>query len=75
MTQQPRRSPLEPPKNARRPQKRKALGPVTIWSDARIDEMAQISDADIQAAVDLWQGEAPKPLRNILQAKVEEKKQ
>jgi hypothetical protein len=74
MTQQPQRSPLEPLENARRPQKRKALGPVTIWSDARINEMAQIGDADIQAALALWGSEAPKPLKKLLHAATEEGK-
>jgi hypothetical protein len=53
--------------------KRKPLGAPIDWSDdTDIDTLARVSDADIKAAQALWDAEAPKPYKGLLQAQVEE---
>ncbi len=65
MTQQPQRNSKA---------KRKPLGNSVNLSDSALDKLAEVTDADIAAAVALWESEAPMPLKNMLQAKVEESK-
>lgn len=73
MTQQPKKlSPLALPQNKK---KRKALGSGIDWSDKALDDMSEVTDADLQAAMALWADEAPKPLKTLLKADVESKDQ
>lgn len=72
--QQPLRklSPLALPQTKK---KRKPLGQPIQWTDEDLDALSDISPADLKAAEALWQREAPKPLKPLLQAQVLEKEE
>lgn len=53
-----------------KPQPKKVLGPAPDFTDEQLDELSQISPADIQAAVTLWNEESN--LKGLLEAKPEE---
>lgn len=55
------------------PKKRRVpLGQPIAWSDKDLDALSAISPADLKAAQALWQQEAPRPLKTLLQAQVME---
>ena len=62
MTQNPKQP------NKRAPKIDLSAGP--DLSDAALDQLADISQADIIAADALWKSKAPKPLKNLLDSKV-----
>ena len=63
-------SPLALPKN-KKPQRRKPLGKGIEWTDQDLDDLAEVSMADVKAADALWQAEAPAPLKKLLDAQVD----
>lgn len=56
------------------PKKKKPLGKPIHWNDKDLEALSAISPADLKAANALWQEEAPKPLKSLLQATVESSK-
>lgn len=62
-------SPLALPQNKKQ---RKPLGQPIQWTDEDLDALSDISPADLKAAEALWQREAPKSLKPLLQAQVME---
>lgn len=53
--------------------KRVQLGDPIDWSDADLDNLSTVTQADIKAAEALWQRDAPRKYKSLLQAKVIEK--
>lgn len=53
-----------------KPAKRVSLGSPINWSDSDLAVLANISPADLTNAQALWQQEAPKPFKALLQAEV-----
>jgi hypothetical protein len=51
---------------------RERLGPPLDWTDADLDDLAEIRPADIAAAEAAWRRDAPTPLRDLLDAEVDE---
>lgn len=81
MTQRPNKQQRVSTKARRRPQRKqssvevKPLGPGIDWSDEMIDQMAAVTEKGlIEADVLTWRPNAPKGLKNLLEAKVEESK-
>lgn len=50
----------------RKEEQRIPLGPALDWSDEELDQLAQISAADVRAAVALWRNEAPREMKLLL---------
>lgn len=48
--------------------KRKPLGHAINWTDQDLQQMAQVTQADIKAAQALWRNDAPKRLAGLLDA-------
>lgn len=63
MTQQPNK-----------PKRRKPLGDPIQYTDVDLDQLAEVTMADIKAADALWRSEAPAPLKRLLDAEVIEDK-
>jgi hypothetical protein len=61
---------MEPKK---KPAKRKPLGALPEQNDDDLDALSAISPADLVRAQQLWQQNAPGPLKSLLKAQVEEK--
>lgn len=57
----------QPPKRA------KNLGTSLNWTDAEIEHLATVSDADKKAASALWRNEAPARYKTLLEATETEK--
>jgi hypothetical protein len=57
----------QPPKKRAKP-----LGKAIQWSDADLEQLAHISEADKKAAEVLWKNEAPVAFRSLLDAQVQE---
>jgi hypothetical protein len=57
----------QPPKKKRVP-----LGNPVRWNDKDLDHLSAISPADLKASEALWERNAPKPLKSLLQAQVME---
>ncbi len=51
---------------------RKPFGEPIELTDDELDQESIITQADLKRAAALWQSEAPKPLRDLLQAEIEE---
>jgi hypothetical protein len=45
-----------------------AKGSALPWSDSDIDRLAAVTPADVEAGTALWRREAPRPLRNLIEA-------
>lgn len=52
--------------------KKKPLGKPIEHTDEDLEKLAEISPADVKAAVKLWENASPRPLKKLLSAKVEE---
>jgi len=50
--------------------KRKPLGHAINWTDQDLQQMAQVTQSDIKAAVEMWRNSAPKRLAGLLDAAV-----
>jgi len=79
MTKQPPKpsQPKQPnqpkqPGQPKLPKNKKSLGPALDWTDEDLDQMAEITPADLKAAEALWKNEAPPKFKQLLQAQVEE---
>jgi hypothetical protein len=57
---------------AEKPKRRVPLGPPLRRTPEDLDRLSQITEADIEAAQELWRSEAPPRLRRLLDAIVEE---
>lgn len=55
--------------------KKTPLGKNLDWSERDLQDLADISPADLLAAQALWEKDAPQPLKGLLKAKVEEDQQ
>lgn len=65
----------KPARDKKTESKKKPLGPALDWTDGQLDSLATISDADLLGADALWQNEAPKPLKKLLKAEIQEDRQ
>jgi hypothetical protein len=54
---------------AKRKQKRVPLGQAIQWTDADLDALSNITEADIKEAGGWWQDNAPKKYKKLLEAK------
>ena len=54
------------------PERKKPRGKPLVWSDADLDRLAQVSEADVEAARVFWRANAPKRYRELLEAQPEE---
>lgn len=46
-------------------------GPALDWTDADLDALSTISQADVEQAKLLWRQQAPRPLRTLLDAQLD----
>ena len=56
------------------PEKKKAkkpLGDIIDWSDKDLDDLSAISQADLKAAMAIWENAAPASLKDLLKAKTD----
>lgn len=52
--------------------KRVPLGEPIDWTDADIEQMSQVSQADVKHALALWRNDAPAGFKDLLDAEVSE---
>ena len=50
----------------------KAFGPAIPWSDADLETLSEVTDADILAAAIFWAAYAPQPYKSLLEAQVQD---
>lgn len=62
---------------AQQPQKitRRSLGQPVQWSDEELTALAQVGPADVKAAARLWENDAPRWAKSLLEAQAIERKQ
>lgn len=52
--------------------KRVPLGQEIEWTDADLDQLAEVKPADVKHALALWRNDAPTGFKDLLQAEVME---
>lgn len=57
-------------KAARKP---KIRGELTPWTDDEINRMAEVTEEDKVSAIAFWQANAPKPMKDLVQARKRKK--